>query len=182
MMHAPESFVFMFKDADWFSKVFLGAFVLTLSWTGIGLLLAVGYIVLVIQGIMRGESVLPEWKSWRIALRKGTDLVVLSLIVLSPFIAASFLVETAWVRIAAIGAIMILLPFLFRHSAEEKPFRLFFHRGTLLFAARHLRYAVATNAVVLASLCLGWISLVIGWPIIVFWSLLASSSLIARMH
>jgi hypothetical protein len=181
-MHAPESFVFMFKDSDWFSKVFLGALVLTLSWTGVGLVLAAGYMVLVIQGIMRGDAILPEWKIWRLALLKGTMLMAASVVVLSPFIAASFLVEKAWMRFACLAAIMILLPFLFRVSAEGKPLRLFFQRGTLLFAARNIHYAVAANAVVLASICLGWISLVIGWPIVVFGSLLTSSSLIARMH
>jgi hypothetical protein len=181
-MHAPESFVFMFKDSDWFAKVFVGALAITLAWTGIGALLLFGYLIHAIRGQTEGRDVLPEWSDWRRMLRDGTAFLITTLLLLSPFIAGVVLAGSWLVRIIAIVAVALLIPAAALNTARREHFAALFRRSTVILMARNIHRTAAAACVVAASCCLGWLSLVIGWPIVIFWSFLVSTSMIAKMH
>lgn len=172
----------MFRDTDWFAKVFVGAMTLALAWTGIGGILLCGYLVLTVRGLTEGNEILPEWGTWKPLLREGIVFLSSAAIILSPLIGAAALANHWWVRCTITIVAALLLPSIVLHCARRAPFVSFYSRDVLRLAARNLRPAAAAIGVFAGACSLGWISLVIGWPIVIFWSLLASTSLIARMH
>jgi Protein of unknown function (DUF4013) len=181
MIRTPESFVFMFRDPDWFSKVFIGALALVLSFTGIGFLLVCGYMVKTAGGVMHGEPYLPEWKDWRSLLKAGSLVTIAIAAYLLPFVGGIILLNHLMLRIFLATIAALLMPAVIHVHAKTGMLRSCFRLVVFQTASRNLLRSLAASGIIFASAAFGWMSLIIGWPCVVFWSMLASSSLIARM-
>ncbi len=179
-----QSFSYMFKDEDWFWKVFVGVFYLFLAFFGIGFFFIIGYQVETVRRILRNEDVLPEWKKSLDFLSDGIKLGG-AILIYSGFF---FLIERS-IHITTYGSIRIeyvilfyIAPLLFAQYVRTSSFKSCFDVFALFSIAKKnalLFILTSTLSLVLltATITLGWMSLIVGWPFVIFWGLLAQSYL-----
>ena len=190
-MDIARSLSHMFKDSSWFFKVFLGGSFLVGSVVIIGLPFIVGYVVEHIRGIARqNESVLPEWKNLRHIYQQGLVVLLAGLAYVALFIA--FVIAVGGMpatTLTIVGGAVILfvwMPLVLIQYAKEPTFFSCFSILEIVkrWALHPFLYAEALAIgflTVAATVLFGWMSMIVGWPFVIFWGILVQSQILGQL-
>lgn len=88
-MDVKRSFMYVFEDKQWISKVLIGVLLSLFAWLIIPAFILNGYLIAVIRKIMdRGEDseILPIWDNWGKLLKDGFFVTVAEFIYTLPFL------------------------------------------------------------------------------------------------
>jgi hypothetical protein len=190
-MEFPHSFSYMFKDASWFFKVFIGGIFLALSAIVVGLPFLLGYEIEFLRAAGRQDDiVLPEWRNIRKIFIQGLIIfsaALLYIVILSVIIVAVIGIPTT--RTIVIVQCLFLsywMPLVLIQFAHRPTFFSCFSLVDILKRTlRHpLLYLVSLTVgflTVASSVVLGWMSMIIGWPFVVFWGILVELHILAQL-
>jgi len=181
----------MFKDSSWFFKVFLGGTFLVGSVVLIGLPFIVGYIIEDIRAVAgRNESILPEWKNLRQLYKQGIVVLCAGLIYAVLFAACSIAVsgklETTSIVAGIFVLIFVWMPVVLIQYAKRLTFFSCFSILEIVkpCALHPLLYAKSLAAgflTIAASILFGWMSMIVGWPFVIFWGILVQSQILGQL-
>lgn len=190
-MDIARSFSHMFKDSSWFFKVFVGGIFLVASIVIVGLPFILGYEINHIRGIVdREEYILPEWKNMRKLFKEGSIVFCATLIyaaLLLSLIVAVNGVPTAWPMIVAIVAVVFFWMPLILIQFTKRPTFFSCFSLTEIFGRTALHpvltmAALGTGFLTLtATILFGWMSIILGWPFVVFWGILVQSFMLGQL-
>ncbi|HTY11067.1 MAG TPA: DUF4013 domain-containing protein [Bacteroidota bacterium] len=190
-MDISRSFSYMFKDSSWFLKVFIGGIFVMLSGIVVGIPFLLGYEIEYLRAALgHDDIVLPEWRNVRRLFRQGLIVLFAALLyaaVLAVIVGAAFGTPTAAELIGILCIFLFCwLPLVLIQYAHRPAFFSCFSVSDI--AKRTLRhplmYVVALAAgflTVASSVSLGWMSMIVGWPFVVFWGILAESHILAQL-
>lgn len=180
----------MFKDADWFWKVSLGALALCAIPAGIGYPFVVGYCVETVRSCRTDELTLPEWTNpvrlLKHGIRVGSALALYSLVVCLVLAAVSRHADLLTVLTAVILVHTFVGPFVMLRYLSDGSFRSCFDLRSAFAIVKSNGYRATeitglSFGVFLVVLCFGWMALIIGWPFFIFWGMLVSASFTAML-
>ena len=187
-MKISQSFSYMFKDPSWFFKVFVGGLFLLLSFVIVGIPFLLGYEVALIRG-KEGELALPHWKELRSIFREGAVVLSSGLIYTSlTYLLLTMLFKTASVipqLVAALTGAFIWLPLVMIQFASKPTFLSCFFVSSI-FARLYRQPASFGTALLVSFLVIasttafGWMSLIVGWPFVVFWGISVQAHLLGQ--
>jgi hypothetical protein len=185
-LRAYPSFVFMFKDDFWFSKVFIGGLVFLLSGIVVGIFLLLGYLAELMNGLLHDNEILPEWRHSGRFFSHGIRLVLAFTAYALPFAALNVVYHSAWLMAGSIILLLIVSPIIaaqyaFRFSLRDcfdwKSIIRFVFLNPLLF----LRGILLSYCTMILSISFGWMILIVGWPFIIFWGMLVQAHMFAGL-
>lgn len=156
MKRLTDAFSSIFSDQEWFNKVLVGGFFLLLAPLGIGMLMLNGYLEEYLQGVKRGERAMPYWRNSSAILRKGFRRSGFPLLVLATAVTVSWnglLVITLPIGIA------LLVLFLTINTA-------------ILVGRITVIGTILSVLLMLLAISFGWMWIVVGWPLLVFLTML----------
>jgi hypothetical protein len=190
-MNVTQSFSYMFKDGSWFYKVFVGGLFVALCTTTLGIPFIVGYqIKHVREMIEREEDILPEWKNMGGMFRDGIAILCALAIYLAVLISATYAAGAAFslVHLGVSTGIIIFfwMPLVVIQYAKRPTLFACFALVTLTspVAKRPSAFAATIGiscAVMTAVFALGWMSLIIGWPFVIFWGITVQSHILGQL-
>ncbi len=181
----------MFKDGSWFYKVFVGGLFVALSAATLGIPFIVGYQVRHVRKMMeREEDILPEWKNIAGMFRDGIAVICSLAIYLAALVSATFVAGAAFslTRLGVSTGIVIFfwMPLVVIQYAKRPTLFSCFALVTLISPVTKRPSAFATTigisfAVMTAVFALGWMSLIIGWPFVIFWGITVQSHILGQL-
>lgn len=185
----------MFKDGSWFYKVFVGGLFVTLSATTLGIPFIVGYQVRHVRDMIeKEEDILPEWKNIAGTFRDGIAVLCALAAYLAVLAAATFAAGAAFsiTRLGVLTGIVILfwMPLIVIQYAKRPTLFACFALVTLISPVAKWPSAFAATigiscVVMITVFALGWMSLIIGWPFVIFWGITVHTHILgqfARLH
>jgi len=179
----------MFKDSSWFFKVLTGGICLTLAWTIIGVAAFLGYHVHTVNAILQDEeNNLPEWKKLPRLLADGFAFLLLLLSYLIPIaliVRIVFHLSLGWSVLALAVAWFLFLPVASMQYVKTMSLQGCFTLESVLPAFRQSQsaYLAAVGVsclTIVLTVAFGWMSLIIGWPLVVFWGTLVQAHITAQ--
>ncbi|MGA9405598.1 MAG: DUF4013 domain-containing protein [Bacteroidota bacterium] len=190
-MDIARSFSHMFKDSSWFFKVFVGGIFLVASVVVIGIPFILGYEIEHVRSVVeQRENILPEWKNMRKIFKEGLSVLCATLIytavILSLIIALSG-IRVAWpVLIAVLCIVFFWMPLVLVQFTKRSTFFSCFSIPEILTrAALHPILTIVVLATgfltITATILFGWMSIILGWPFVVFWGILVQSFLLGQL-
>jgi hypothetical protein len=190
-MDIVRSFSYMFKDSTWFFKVFLGGIFLLASAAFVGLPLILGYeIEHIREAAEQKESLLPEWKNIRRFFKEGFIVLSATLIyagALMLLIAAVHRSPTASLMLAVLLAVIFFwMPLLLIQFTKRPTFLSCFSILEIVkrCAVHPFLFSVSLATgflTIAASVLFGWMSMIVGWPFVVFWGILVQSHILGQL-
>ncbi|HTX18624.1 MAG TPA: DUF4013 domain-containing protein [Bacteroidota bacterium] len=190
-MDLARSFSHVFKDSSWFFKVFVGGLFLILSMAGVGIPFVLGYEARHVASISRQQdSALPEWKRLSGIFREGMTivaamLVYLTVIILTAAGAAGGHLDGVTIGVGAMAA-LAAKPLLIILYVRRKTFIGCFRLDDVMRSVFHhpALFAVGLGVsflTVLGTLALGWMSLILGWPFVIFWGIIVNAHIAGQL-
>ncbi len=190
-MNVTQSFSYMFKDGSWFYKVFVGGLFVALSATTLGIPFIVGYQVKHVRDMIEGEEdVLPEWKNIAGMFKDGIAVLCALAIYLAVLVSATFVTGASFslTRLVASTGIVIFfwMPLVVIQYAKRPTLIACFALITLSSPVVKRPSAFAATigvsfAVMTAVFTLGWMSLIIGWPFVIFWGITVQTHIFGQL-
>jgi hypothetical protein len=190
-MNVTQSFSYMFKDGSWFYKVFIGGLFVALSATTLGIPFLVGYQVKNVRGVIEGEEdILPQWKDIAGMFSDGIAVLCALAIYLAVIVTATFVAGAAFslTRLGVSTGILIFfwMPLIVIQYAKRPTLIACFALVTLTSPAVKRPAAFAATigtsfAVMTAVFALGWMSLIVGWPFVIFWGMTVQSHILGQL-
>lgn len=189
-MNVTQSFSYIFKDGSWFYKVFVGGLFVTLSATTLGIPFIAGYQVKHVRDMIeREEDILPEWKNIAGMFRDGIAVLCALAIYLAVLGSVAFAAGAAFslTRLGISTGIVIFfwMPLVVIQYAKHPTLFSCFALVTLISPVTKRPSAFAATigisfAVMAAVFALGWMSLIIGWPFVIFWGITVHSHMLGQ--
>jgi len=188
-MDFGESFSFVFRDDDWFKKIFIGGLFVILGIFVIGFFFVVGYQLELIRRVMRREAKpLPDWDDMGRKLGEGFMLSVAMLVYAVPIMIVISISEGEGGLVVALLALalVIWIPGVEIQYARTSDFSACF-RGGEIFQFMRENLGAYLPAVLLALLvggftyAFGWLAIVIGWPWVIFWGHAVGSHIVGQV-
>jgi Protein of unknown function (DUF4013) len=190
-MNVSQSFSYIFKDGSWFYKVFVGGLFVALSATTLGIPFIVGYQVRHVRNMIeRDEDILPEWKNIAGMFRDGIAVLCALAIYLAVLVTAAFVAGAALslTRLGISIAIVVSfwMPLVVIQYAKRPTLYACFALVALTSPMVKRPSAFATTigisfAVMTAVFALGWMSLIIGWPFVIFWGITVQTHILGQL-
>jgi len=190
-MDIARSFSLMFKDSSWFFKVFIGGIFLIASVMVVGIPFILGYEIEHIRGFVEHqENILPEWKNMRKIFKEGFVVLCATLIytaILLSLIVAINGMPAVWsILIAIIGIVFFWMPLVLIQFTKRSTFFSCFSIPEIF--ARCVLHPLLTIAALItgfltitATILFGWMSIILGWPFVVFWGILVQSFMLGQL-
>lgn len=156
MKRLTEAFAYIFSDNEWFNKVLIGGIYFLLTPFGIGIVMLNGFLAQFMAGLTGGERAMPYWRNyssiWRSGVRSsppalGLLLSFYCIVLFTDFpitIPSAVLVITAGITVNA---------FIITRS-----FNMIAAGISVLF--------------LLLVISVGWMWIVVGWPLLIFLGML----------
>ncbi len=190
-MDIVRSFSYMFKDSSWFFKVFLGGIFLIVSAVFVGLPFILGYEIEHIRTVAeQKESILPDWKNMRKLYKEGLIVLCAALVyaalLLSLIVAVRGAPAISFILAALIVVIFFWMPLvLIQFSKRSTFFSCFSIVEIVKRCSLHpflYTISLATGFLaIVASILFGWMSMIVGWPFVVFWGILVQSHILGQL-
>lgn len=190
-MKIARSFSYMFKDSSWFFKVFIGGIYLIIGLTVIGFAFVLGYEVEHIRRMVAtSDENLPDWKYPGRLFREGANVLIATAVYAWLVFGAGWASGAAATtgRFIAIFVLLLFLwtPLLLVQYAKRPALFSCFALGeiTASVVRRPVSFAAGltvSTGVILATISLGWMSLIVGWPFVIFWGIAVQSHILGQL-
>ena len=190
-MNFTQSFSYIFKDGSWFYKVFIGGLFVALSTTTLGIPFIAGYQVKHIRNMIeRKEDILPEWKNIAGMFRDGIAVLCALAVYVAVLVSAAFVAGGAFslTRLGVSTGVVLFfwMPLVVIQYAKRPTLFACFALVTLTSPITKTPTAYATTigisvAVMTAVFGLGWMSLIIGWPFVIFWGITVHTHILGQL-
>ena len=190
-MNLARSFSHAFKDSSWFFKVFVGGLFLILSIAAVGIPFVLGYEARHAASVSRQEdAVLPEWKRLSGFFRDGMKILAAMLTYLAVLVGIavgiagvrSSVMLVTIIALAAIAMNPLLLILYNRSRTFLGCFRLLTMIGPIVRHPAAFILGLTVSFVVgLGALALGWMSLILGWPFVIFWAIVVKAHIAGQL-
>ncbi|MFA6467385.1 MAG: hypothetical protein WCW35_00675 [Bacteroidota bacterium] len=164
MKRLASAFSFIFSDNEWFNKVLIGGLYFLLIPFGIGMVMLNGYLVDFIDRKKNDEKGMPYWRYARMIFQKGIKRSLFALLSLATVYAAVF----GGNLVFTIPASILLLS-------------LFFTINCIQITRTFDFFAAALSMILLIiAISIGWMWIVVGWPLLIFLALLVQTHLFTQ--
>lgn len=164
MKKLTDAFSSIFSDNEWFNKVLVGGFFFLLIPFGIGIVMLNGFLLECITRIHLAEKGMPYWRNYKQIFRHGIKQSWFSL----TFIAAAYLILFySSIQITLPASILILALVL---TANTVSITKTFDLVSLLISCILLLIAIS----------IGWMWIVVGWPLLIFLAMLVQTQLFVQ--
>ena len=181
----------MFRDAKWFSKIFIGGLWNLAMLLFIGIPFVLGYFLMVVENIIRAEEqILPDWSGLAEKLQKGLLLGVIYFTYCIPVIVISSIFEETFGESDALVLVMFMiilfwLPIVTINYAKTGDFMAAYHINDMLNiimsnTGYYVPMVLLALAVIGFAFFLGSLLIGIGIPFFTFWGILVCAHLFGQ--
>lgn len=187
MKNLAEAFVVIFSDDDWFNKVLVGGFYIFFVLSGIGIVMVNGYNVLFMKELLNGNTLLPYWREFLKIFKTGWKVSAALILYYGVITVLLFLsgVPVVSLTIAIVYFILhtTLHPLVLLAYAQLPTFGTCFNPKRIFQplrkAGKQICITLLLSAVLIfLSITTGWMAIIVGWPLLVFLSLLIQNAAI----
>lgn len=165
MKKISTAFTIIFSDNEWFNKILIGGVYFLLIPFGIGIVMINGFISSIVMRSMVGEKGMPYWRNYRTIFHDGLRNSRLSLMLI---IVVYLFIFTMKISISIPGLIIALSLFLTINSIAV--IRKFDYRSFIL-----------SLPLLIAAISIGWMWIIVGWPLLIFLAVLVQVHLFAKI-
>ncbi|MEW6062503.1 MAG: DUF4013 domain-containing protein [Bacteroidota bacterium] len=188
MKNLIEAVALIFSNDDWFNKVLVGGFYTCCVLLLFPIVMINGFMVEYIRTVMNGSHVLPYWRNSKSIFKTGWKV---SLALVLYYATATLLLHLAGCEVISVQTAILyfilhttLHPIVLLAYAKEERFLTCFNISRLLNILsvnwKELLPALCISSIVLlATILLGWMWIVVGWPLLVFLALLIQNTMVA---
>ncbi|MEW5799177.1 MAG: DUF4013 domain-containing protein [Bacteroidota bacterium] len=188
MKKLTEAFALIFSNDDWFNKILIGGFYISIVVTVFPIIMINGFIVEFMKGVMQNSRELPYWRNSRLIFKTGWKV---SLALIIYYAAATLLLTLTGTHVLSIQTTLLyfvlhttLHPVILLAYAHEQRFSTCFNisiiRNILNDHWKELLPVLFISAALLfIAITLGWMWIVVGWPLLVFLALIVQNTMVA---
>ncbi len=164
MKKLSNTFSIIFSDNEWFNKILIGGFYFLLIPFGIGIVMINGFLSALIMRRTVGEHGMPYWRNYKSIFHDG-------------------------VRISRLSLLLIIIVYALVLGLQIKISILAFIIATSLFLTINTIYVVKkfdavsfllTFPLLFIAISIGWMWIVVGWPLLIFLAVLVQTHLFAN--
>ncbi len=156
MKRLTEAFAYIFSDNEWFNKVLIGGFYFLMTPFGIGIVMLNGFFAQFMTGLAGGVRAMPYWRNYETIFKAGirnSSATLGMLLAVYCIIFFTDLPVTVPTAILLIAGIISLNAFIITRSFN--------------FIA-----AALSLLLLLLVISVGWMWIVVGWPLLIFLAML----------
>lgn len=157
-----DAFGSIFSDNEWFNKVLVGGFFFLLVPAGIGIVMLNGFITLFLHRRKKNEAGMPYWRNYRLIFTAGKVASIPAVIVLI----LAYLLWFVNGHLATLSTTIVALILLLSVNT------------IILTRTVHFPSLLVSLLLLTVALCLGWMWIVVGWPLLVFLALLVQADML----
>ena len=156
MKRLANAFSYIFSDVEWFNKVLIGGIFLLLIPFGIGIIMLNGFLIDFAAKQKNGEKGMPFWRNYKTIFKNGLKISTLSLILI----------------------VLIYCFFLFMKVSFTIPIIIVLTAGFLtvnsviLIKSLDVSSLVVSFVLIVIAISIGWMWIVVGWPLLIFLAVL----------
>jgi hypothetical protein len=155
----------IFSDNEWFNKILIGGFYFLLIPIGIGIVMINGFLSALLMRRMVGEEGMPYWRNYKSIFHEGIKKSRLSLL----------LIIVVYVLILGLQIKISIPVFIIAVS-------LFLTINTLSVVKKFDSISFLLSfPLLLVAISIGWMWIVVGWPLLIFLAVLVQTYLFARV-
>ena len=155
----------IFSDNEWFNKILIGGFYFLLIPFGIGIIMINGFLSALVVGRLVGEKEMPFWRNYQSMFNDGIRKSRLSLVLI---VVVYALILGLHIKISLPGFILAISLFLTINTISVvKKF------DVISFLLSLPLLLIATS--------IGWMWIVVGWPLLIFLAVLVQTYLFAKI-
>lgn len=164
MKKLSAAFSYIFSDNEWFNKVLVGGFYFLLIPFGIGIVMLNGFLDEFVAGLHRGEKAMPYWRNSGLLFRKGMKKSLFSFMALATMYISLFLGQ---ITFTVTSSILLLVIFLTINTVQI----------TRTFGVSSV---IISMLLIVIAVSIGWMWIVVGWPLLIFLAVLVQAHLFAN--
>jgi|GEM_PF-3101733 len=188
MKNLIEAVALIFSNDDWFNKVLVGGFYTCCVLLVFPIIMINGFMVEYMRTVIHGSHVLPYWRNATSIIKTGWKV---SLALILYYAAATLLLHLAGYDVISIQTAILyfilhttLHPIVLLAYVKKERFLtclniLLLLRIVLLNWKELLPVLFISAALLLAAILLGWMWIIVGWPLLVFLTLLIQNTMVA---
>lgn len=159
-----DAFSYIFSDNEWFNKVLIGGFYFLLIPFGIGLIMMNGYLLEFMIRQRSDEKDLPKWRDFATVFIIGLRRSWISLGVIVYIYYTVFVTDYTFTIPQAISTLLFFLTL-----------------NSMIVANKVDTFSfLASLLIVFIAISVGWMWIVVGWPLLIFLALLVQVYLFAN--
>ncbi len=164
MKRLAFAFSYIFSDNEWFNKVLVGAFFFLLIPFGIGLIMLNGFLDEFASGIKSGDKTMPYWRNYKRIFSRGKNKSVFGLLALATIVISLALGQITFTIPSAIALLVLFLTI-----------------NTIQITKKADALSMLLSSLLLlTAISIGWMWIVVGWPLLIFLALLVQTHLFVR--
>ncbi|MBI2428221.1 MAG: DUF4013 domain-containing protein [Ignavibacteriales bacterium] len=187
MKKLTAAIALIFSNDDWFNKILIGGFYISIVVTVVPIVMINGFIVEFMKSVMRNSKELPYWRNSKSIFKTGWKV---SLALIFYYAAATLLLTLTGISVISVQTAVLffilhttLHPVILLAYAREQRFSICFNLsviGTIVKEHwKDLVPALAISAALLfVAITLGWMWIVVGWPLLVFLALIVQNTMV----
>lgn len=187
MKKLNEAVALIFSNDDWFNKILIGGFYISIVVTVVPIVMINGFIVEFMKSVMRNSDELPYWRNSKSIFKTGWKVSAALILYYS---AATFLlaltgtpVVSAQTALLFFGLHTTLHPLVLLAYVREERFSNCFN--IVLIGAMVMDHwkdlipaLIISALLLLATITLGWMWIIVGWPLLVFLALVVQNIMV----
>ena len=164
MKRFTEPFIYIFSDDEWFNKILIGGFCLILIPLGIGLIMINGYLLSFSKDKNNKEKQLPFWRNYKSLFTHGLRTGIISYFFM---IAAVIFALTSGHSFSIVEIVAYTSLFLTFNSL-------------LIVKTLNMFGVLCSVFILVVTISLGWMFIVVGWPLLIFLAMLVQVYLFSK--
>lgn len=188
MKKLKDALALIFSNDDWFNKILIGGFYISIVVTVVPIVMINGFIVEFIKGVLQDSKELPYWRNSRSIFKTGWKVSV-ALVVY--YAAATFLLALAGTHVISLQTAILyfvlhttLHPVVLLVYTREQRFSTCFNLSAIGNIVKDhwkalLPVLSISAALLFVAITLGWMWIVVGWPMLVFLALIVQNTMVA---
>lgn len=187
MKKLTAAIALIFSNDDWFNKILIGGFYISIVFTVVPIVMINGFIVEFMKGVLQNSKELPYWRNSRSIFKTGGKV---SLALVLYYAAATFLLTLTGVPVFSVHTALLffvlhttLHPVILLAYAREQRLSTCFNFSKIgAIVKEHWRGLVpvlsVSAALLFVAITLGWMWIVVGWPMLVFLALIVQNTMV----
>lgn len=164
MKKVSSAFSYIFSDNEWFNKVLVGGFYFLMIPFGIGIIMLNGFISQFVAGVQHGEKAMPYWRNFKLLFQKGIRQSLFSLLAIATMY---MVIPLGQITVSTTSAILLLAIFLTINTVQIT-------RSLGVFSL------LISFTLLVIAISIGWMWIVVGWPLLIFLAILVQAFLFAN--